>query len=180
MNQPLDPTNPGSGPLPALPGPRSLPPPPSRDRRFFLVILAAVTGLSLLVGIGLVAAYRAGSVVIDVKEHGRHGDNVHLRIPAALGHVALAFAPDVSFSKHGGDPSLRDVDIPALVREIERVPDGTVLVQVDSPRERVRIVREHGSFLVHVESEDENVRVEVPMKLAGAFLKRMEQNSRTI
>ena len=58
------------------------------------------------------------------------------------------------------------------------IPDGTVLVQVDAPSEAVRISRDHGMLLIHVDSDEEDVRVEVPVKLAGAFLKRVARVAR--
>ena len=47
-----------------------------------------------------------------------------------------------------------------------------------APSEAVRISRDHGMLLIHVDSDEEDVRVEVPVKLAGAFLKRVARVAR--
>jgi hypothetical protein len=150
----------------------------NREKRFVLILVGCAAALSMLVGAGLIIAWRAGSIVVQVSEHGRGGDNVRIRVPAAVGHLALLCMPDRAFAGSAHDRIFRHGEMRTLVRELERIPDGTVLVQVDSPREAVRISRERGMLLVHVDSDEEDVRVEVPVKLAGAFLKRMERVTR--
>lgn len=147
----------------------------SRERRFLFILIGCAAAVSLLVGAGLVTAWRAGSIVVQVNEHVRGGDNVRISVPAAAGHLALLFLPDRAFKAPFRNHLFRRGEMRTLVRQLELIPDGTVLVQVDSPHETVRISRDHGLLLVHVDSEQENVRVEVPIKLAGAFLKRMER-----
>lgn len=149
-----------------------------RMRRFALILVSCVAALSLLVGTGILAAGRAGSVVVQVTERGGGGDNVRIRVPAAFGHLALLCMPDRAFCWSQRDRVFRHREMRALAGELERIPDGTVLVQVDSPQETVKISREHGTLLIHVDSDDENVRVEVPIKLAGAFLKRVDRVAR--
>jgi hypothetical protein len=151
---------------------------PTRMHRFALVLLICVTALSILVGAGVIAAWRAGSVVVEVDGRGHSADNVRIRIPAAAGHLALLCLPDRAFCGSARDRVFRHGEMRLLAGELERIPDGTVLVQVDSPRESVRISREHDTLLIHVSSDEENVRVEVPVRLAGAFLKRVERVAR--
>jgi hypothetical protein len=152
---------------------------PTREQRFLLILLGGAAALSLLVGAGLIAAWRAGSIVVQVSEHGHGGDNVRLRVPAAVGHLALLCLPDRAFGGGARDRIFRHGEMRLLAEELERIPDGTVLVQVDSPREGVRISRANGMLLIHVDSDEENLRVEVPIKLAGAFIKRIERVART-
>jgi hypothetical protein len=147
-------------------------------RSFLLVLFGCVTALSMLVGTGLIFAWRSGSIVVQVSEHGRDGDNVRIRVPAAAGHLALLCLPDRAFGGSARDRVFQHGEMRLLAGELERIPDGTVLVQVDSPRETVQISREHGMLLIHVDSDEEKVRVEVPVKLAGAFLKRVERVAR--
>jgi hypothetical protein len=154
------------------PNDRHDPPAGLRERRFLVIVVSCVAALSLLVGVALVAAWQAGSIVVQVHETGRGGDNVELRVPAALGHLAVLCLPDKAFASTSGRCCLSCSRMKPLARALELVPDGTVLVQVDSPRETVRIAREHGILLIHVDSAEGNVRVELPVKLAGAFLKR--------
>jgi hypothetical protein len=180
MSSPTDPADVTDGAAPGLRPDQAhvTPGGSSRERRFLLILVGCAAALSLLVGAGLVAARGAGSIVVEVSGHGRGGDSVSLRVPAAAGHLALALLPDHAFSDHFKDRVFRRGEMRALVRQLELIPDGTVLVQVDSPRESVRISRERGLLLVHVDSDEENVRVEVPIKLAGALLKRMERGAR--
>ena len=204
MNEPVDPSdlptgapgsasNPGSGHSgsgysgsghPAVPGAMS----PSlaneagsrrtRESRFLLILLSCVAALSLMVGTGLVMAWRAGSIVVQVSEHGGGGDNVRIRVPAAVGHLALLCIPDCAFRGSTRDRVFQHGEMRLVAGALERIPDGTILVQVDSPRETVRISRERGMLLIHVDSAKEKVRVEVPVKLAGAFLKRVDRLAR--
>lgn len=150
----------------------------AREKRFLLILLGCVAALSILVGTGLVLAWRAGSIVVQVSEHGRGGDNVHVRVPAVVGNLALLCMPDRAFGWSERNRVFKHGEMRALVHELERIPDSTVLVQVDSPHEAVRISREHGMLLIRVASDEENVRVEVPVRLAGAFLKRVERVAR--
>lgn len=150
----------------------------TREKRFVLILVGCAAALSILIGTGLIMAWHAGSIVVQVSEHGRGGDNVHIRIPAAACRLALLCMPDRAFAGSIHDRSFRHGEMRTLARELDRIPDGTVLIQVDSPREAVRISREHGMLLIHVDSDEEDVRVEVPVKLAGAFLKRVERVTR--
>lgn len=150
----------------------------TRVRRFAFILVGCVAALSLLVGTGLVIAWRAGSIVVQVSGHGRGGDNVRIRVPAVAGHLALLCMPDRAFGWSARDRVFQHGEMRLLAGELERIPDGTVLVQVDSPGETVQISRERGMLLIHVDSDKENVRVEVPVKLAGAFLKRVERVAR--
>jgi hypothetical protein len=147
-------------------------------RRFIFILVGCVAALSLLIGTGLVIAWRAGSVVVQVSGHDRGGDDVRIRVPAAVGHLALLCIPDRAFGWSARDRVFHHGEMRLLAGELERIPDGTVLVQVDSPGETVQISREHGMLLIHVDSDQEKVRVEVPVKLAGAFLKRVERVAR--
>ncbi len=190
MRTPADPRDPGRGTSVAADRPQSagtgapiaIPPGMDggevrrrRERRFLYVLLGCAAALSILVGAGLIAAWSAGSIVVQVDERGRGGDQVRLRVPAAAGHLALLCLPDRAFAGPARDRIFRRGKLGILARELERVPDGTVLVEVESPRERVRISRERDLLLIRVDSPDENVRVEVPVKLAGAALKRVER-----
>ncbi len=150
----------------------------TRMRRFIFILVGCVAALSLLIGTGLVIAWRAGSVVVQVSGHDRGGDDVRIRVPAAVGHLALLCIPDRAFGWSARDRVFHHGEMRLLAGELERIPDGTVLVQVDSPGETVQISREHGMLLIHVDSDQEKVRVEVPVKLAGAFLKRVERVAR--
>lgn len=141
-------------------------------------VAVAATGLLLLVGTAVVAgavAFSAGSVHVYVLEKKPGGDHVNLLIPAALVPLGLRFMPAAERQRAARRlepwlPALR-----AASRELARAPDS-VLVDVESPRERVRIRKLGGSLLVHVDTEQETVRFSFPLKLIGRVADEFENS----
>jgi hypothetical protein len=137
----------------------------------FLPILAktsAVIAGTLLAGTAL--AYSGGVVEVCVTEKGRNPSHIHLPLPALAGPVALHFIP----ARHFHDTP-RDLQqwLPAIRiagEELERCPDGTVLVDVMSnakgARETVRITKRAGDLVIDVDSARETVHVSFPVRIA--------------
>jgi hypothetical protein len=141
-------------------------------------VAAAATGLLLLVGAGVVAAavaFSAGSVHIYVLEKKPGGDHVNLLVPASLVPLGVRFMPAAERQRVARRmepwlPALR-----AAGRELARAPD-CVLVEVESPRERVQIRKLGRSLLVHVDSEEETVRLSFPLKLVTRLADEFENS----
>jgi hypothetical protein len=121
-----------------------------------------------------------GMVVIDVFEAG--GSGVHLRIPALLGHLAVGLVPEREWSRIGrsrGIESLSDrsdfrtVSLRPLAASLGKLPDGTILVKVDSPGEAVLIEKDRGALRILAESGRDRVRVEAPVSLVRSVLSRI-------
>lgn len=147
----------------------------SSPRRLLLAVLCGVLVLSAVtVGVAAFAIGRYGTVVVRVEEKGAGGDSVSLRIPAAVIHAPALLLPRVSIRSH--DPDLPPEVMPALrnlCEALRRAPDGT-LVRIDRPRERVLVEKRGGSLRVHVDDEQANVDVSIPLATLALFLDRFE------
>lgn len=138
--------------------------------------------LAVLMTFGAVSAWSvhsAGMFELDVHERGPGGADISgIRIPAALGHVALAFVPARVFDFCEDDDFARHA--PLLREACERLSDAPdfVLVEVISADEHVLIRKEGSALVVDVESDDEEVHVAVPLGIARAFARKIERASR--
>ena len=137
----------------------------------FLPILAKTTAViagTVLAGTAL--AYSGGVVEVCVREKGRNPSHIHLPLPALAGPVAVHFMPSHHF--HQPPENLRQL-MPAIriaAQELERCPDGTVLVDVMSnrgeARETVHITKDGGDLVIDVDNARETVHVSFPIRMA--------------
>lgn len=128
-------------------------------------------------GVALVAgmmAFSEGAITVQVNNHRREGGNVNLFLPAAVVPAALRMVPAHHFGQI--PPEARRM-LPAVreaMRSAAHLPDF-VLVEVDSPRERVRIEKKGSRLLIHVEERDEEVFVAVPLRTIASTLREIER-----
>lgn len=147
------------------------------SNRGFLTVFLGVVAVFLILGVGVAwSIHSAGMVEIDIREGGPGGTEITgLRIPAALGHLALSFVPmhafdfceDEEFQQWG----------PLMVeacRQLDQCPDF-VLVEVISRDEHVCVRKQGKAFVVDVESYDERVHISIPIGIARAFAKKVER-----
>lgn len=139
------------------------------------VKMAFLTGA--LVVAGIVAD--AGFIGVRVHEKKPDGTNLRLYVPAILVPAAIKVMP-----AHELDRAMMQAKefLPAMriaAEELERIPDGP-LVEVDSPREHVSIVKSGGSLIVDVDSDRETVHVTLPLKMVSQLARDLEaRNSQT-
>ena len=144
-----------------------------RNNQKGVTILSGALGMA---GAGLVLAgglvYNAGSVRVSVLEKRPGGDSIRLIVPAAAVPLAMAFVPD---------KALRDVPpeakriLPALkiaAEELRNLPDGP-LVRIHGPEEEVSVVVRDGMLAVDVDSDDEEVHVQIPLGAVESVLSRI-------
>ena len=146
----------------------------NRPRRPFTRYVA----LALLVFLMPVFAFGAavaatGTVTVSVHERGEGGVRLYLPVPALLVDLAVFAAPRV-MPEDALAEARREIEpfrdaLAALAEELERCPEG-VLVDVRTPSEHVRVVKGWRSFEVTVDSDDVDVRVSVPARLASRVL----------
>jgi hypothetical protein len=137
------------------------------------VKMVFLTG-TLVVG-GIVAD--AGFIGVRVHEKKPDGTNLRLYVPAVLVPLGVRLAPERELARamsHAREflPAMR-----IAAEELERIPDG-VLVEVDSPREHVLIVKSGGSLVVDVDSDRETVHVSVPLKMVRNLARDLEARAR--
>jgi hypothetical protein len=122
-----------------------------------------------------------GVVVVDVREGGPDGQRIVVPLPLVLAQAAVAAAPVVAAEK------LRIPDREALqhlglargvMEALAKSPDGE-LVRVEERDEQVVITKQGGTLQIRVHGADEDVSVNVPMRLALQALPDERGNIRT-
>jgi hypothetical protein len=139
-----------------------------------LVILATVAVTTFAVN-----AYRAGMLVVRVRESGPHGTDLAIRIPAILVPIAMRAVPDEQLRQAAHEAANWAPAVRAMTKVLSDSPDF-VLVHVDSPGESVHIRKQDHSLVVDVSSVEEKVYVSLPLGVLNAVMRRLEgvaQNS---
>ena len=136
----------------------------------------AIVVSTVFVGVTTVGAitaviYHAGTVEVEIDEEG--GNRFSLSVPTTLVLAAIKFVPDEAFEDVAGELAMLWPVVRETCRELERCPDA-VLVEVDGPRETVRVAKQGGSLVVDVRDGDNHVRVAVPIRTVDAVLDRFE------
>jgi hypothetical protein len=134
-------------------------------------------GLALAFTLGIVsaAAYvrHQGFITVRVCERAPNGDDVSVRIPAALVDLSLPLLP--RFGGCGGgfcDFEKEARGFRTILRELKSLPDCD-LVTVDAPYERVRIRKTGGDLIVDVQDHGDLVYVSMPVRVAEKLVRRM-------
>lgn len=113
-----------------------------------------------------------GTIMVEVHEH-QDGVDLFVPVPALLVDLAVMAAPHV-IPADELDDLRREIapwreTIESLAVELENCPD-TVLVEVKSRDENVRITKKNRSFYIHVDSPDADVNVKIPARLLSRAL----------
>lgn len=149
-------------------GPNSAPR-KSRLTRFVAIALLLLFMPVLVFGATVAAT---GTVTVSVQE--KDGVNLWIPVPALLFDIAVFAAP--SFMPEDAMDEVREQVAPfrealgAMASELENIPAGSVLVEVQSDREQVRITKDWRSFEIAVDSDDANIRISVPARLLSRSL----------
>jgi hypothetical protein len=145
----------------------------SRGAKIVLIgaglVFAVALNATLLAGIAVYRVARHGAAMVSVHEKRPDGVQIRLPVPVGLVHLALRFVPRDEMA--ACDPELRRW-LPAarsVVAEIDRAPDG-VLVEVQTPNERVVIAKRDGKITVDVDTRDENVHISMAPGGLGEIL----------
>jgi hypothetical protein len=136
-----------------------------------------LSGILTVAGAGLVLVgglvYDAGAVRVSVHEKRPGGDSIRIIAPAAIVPVVMAFVPDRVLRKDL-PPEARNA-LPVLkiaAEELRKLPDCT-LVEVHGPGEDVSIALKDGTLAIDVDSEDEEVHVQVPLGVVESVASRI-------
>ncbi len=129
----------------------------------------------LLTGTIVVAGIVADAGVIGVRVHEKQPDGTNLRlyVPANLVPAAMKIAPARELDR----AAIRAKEFLPAIRiaadELQRIPDGP-LVEVNSPREHVSIVKSGGSLIIDVDDAHDTVHVSVPLKMLSKLARDLE------
>ncbi len=139
----------------------------------FWVVFCVALGVLMVAGAGLAwAIHSAGMLEVDIHATGPGGvDVTGLRVPAALAHIALAFAPDDIFAAAEDELRTWGPLIGEACDQLTNAPDFT-LVEVITRDEEVQIRKQGRSLVIDVEADDQRVHVTVPLRTAEAFISR--------
>jgi hypothetical protein len=133
-----------------------------------MVKLAAV----LAVPVALLATVASlGVVVVDVREGGPDGHRIMVPVPLVFAQAALAAAPVVAEEElKVPEEAVEHIGIAREILEaLAEAPDG-ILVEVVERDEHVVVRKEGDILVVRVQSDKEDVSVNVPLHLAMSAL----------
>jgi len=140
---------------------------------------SVLSGTLALAGAGVILAggvtYHAGAVRVSVHEKRPGGDSIRIIVPAVVVPAVLALTPAKAF--HQVPPEARQA-LPALriaMEELGKLPDCT-LVEVHDHGEEVQISIHGGVLAVDVESDDEEVHVQVPLGALESVVSKLSSS----
>ncbi len=151
----------------------------SSGKGFWTVFASALAILMVFGAVSAWSVHSAGMFELDIHDRGPGGADISgVRVPAVLGHVALAFIPVRVFDFCEDDDFVRHAPlIQEACQQLREAPDF-VLVEVLSEDEHVLIRKEGNALVIDVDSEDEEVHLSVPLGIARAFVRKMERANR--
>lgn len=134
-------------------------------------ILLGLLGATVLV---IVLAYSEGTVVVRVSAHHPSGSNVNLFLPAAPLPWILKLVPNTHFPQL---PQEACALLPALVEAVQQLETTSdfVLAEVERIEERVHIEKRGRKLIVEVESPEESVYVEIPLRTIAQVMGEVER-----
>ncbi len=119
------------------------------------------------------AVAATGTVTVSVHERGEDGVSLYIPVPALLLDLAVFAAPrlmpEAALAEARAEIAPFQPGLEAMAQELESCPEG-ILVEVRTPTEHVRVVKTGRSLEVEVDSDDADVRVSVPARLASRML----------
>lgn len=127
----------------------------------------------------VVAGVVADTGIIGVRVHEKRPDGTNLRlyVPAILVPAAMKFAPDRELNRAAERVKEHLPLLKIAAEELDRIPDS-VLVEVNSPREHVSIVKRGGSLVIDVDDSHDTVHVSVPLKMVKSVLSDLEARAK--
>jgi hypothetical protein len=140
--------------------------------KVFLGLFVAAMLLSVAaVGVGAAAVANAGTVSVEVQSEESSG--LSLGLPAILLNLGIVLAPDEWVAECTGEfepvwPTLR-----AAARELDRAPDF-VLLEISSADEYVRVEKLRDRLVVMVRSDEEQIRVALPLSTMRRIAARLD------
>ncbi|MEM8929599.1 MAG: hypothetical protein AAGE94_00395 [Acidobacteriota bacterium] len=150
--------------------PASAPPKRGRFARFVAIALLFLCMPIFVFGATVAAT---GTVTVSVHEKA-DGMNLWIPVPALLFDAAVFAAPMII-----PDDALADVrreiepyreTLETLADDIESIPAGSVLVEVQDGRDHVLITKTWRNFEISVQSDDADIQVSVPARLLSRSL----------
>lgn len=139
-----------------------------------------MTGALYTTLIGGAVLFHEGAITVNVKEMKPDGKGEHVFVvaPAAVVPWAIKLIPEKHMPRLPQEARDALPAIQAATDELERIPDS-VLVEVQSKREHVKVSKEGGYLVVEVTSDREEVHVSVPIRAARHTIEELLERSST-
>jgi len=121
----------------------------------------------ILLGMTLTTAVvmKDGIIEVNVQEKHPGGSHIHFYVPATAATWGVHIAPQEKLREHLRR-SREGLEVAkAALNALEKVEDA-VFVEVDSPKEHVRIATHRGDFVVDVDDAGETVHIALPIRAA--------------
>jgi hypothetical protein len=127
------------------------------------ILLQGTLGVVVLTG---AVVYNTGAIRVDVREKHRNGDHVRIWVPAIVLPIGVHVVPKEKLREASEKIRPWLPTIKAATEELSRCPD-TMLVEVESKREHVRIAKLGDSLVIDVDDPGETVHVSLPIRMIG-------------
>jgi len=140
--------------------------------------LPLIGKVAIGVALATVVVMKDGLIEVNVQEHHKGGDHVHLYVPATVATWGVHLAPEEKLREHL-QSHREDLGVArAVLIGLEKLPDAS-LVQVDSPKEHVNVQLRNGNLVVDVEDPGETVHVSMPVRAARKVVEDLETDAPT-
>jgi len=139
-----------------------------------MVLAKLATGALYTTLIGGAVLFHEGAITVSVKEMKGNSEPQHVFVvaPAAVVPWAIKMIPERHMPRLPEEALQALPAIQAAADELERLPD-TVLVEVQSKREHVKVSKEGGYMVVDVTGDREEVHVSVPLRAVRHTLEEL-------
>ncbi len=145
----------------------------TKHRSFTRYVAIATLVLLMPVFAFATAVAATGTITVNVSERGADGARLYVPVPALLVDLAVFLAPRLmpedALDEMRAEIAPFKEGLVAIAKEIESCPSG-VLVEVDTPTERIRVTKNWRTFDIEVDSDDADIRVAVPARLMSRVL----------
>ena len=134
----------------------------------------------LLLGATMVTSVvlKDGIIEVNVQEKHPNGSHIHLFVPATAATWGIHLAPEKRLAENLRGQAADLAVAHLALRELEKIPDS-ILAQVDSPEEHVRIAIRSGNLVVDVDDPGEKVHANVPIRAVRKVIEDLEANAPT-
>jgi hypothetical protein len=140
------------------------------------MILAAVAVCALAAGALSFAAFRADSIEVSVREGGPDGTDIAFTVPAAMVEAAVRLLPAEACRAASAEIGEWLPVLQAVQEELSDLPDCE-LVKVTTDDERVWIAKQDRRLIIEIETDDEDVRVAMPVRFLSVAVAKLAKAS---
>lgn len=148
-----------------------------RNRMLWTILFGVPALIVLPLALVGSSVMTAGSIDISVVEKNGGGSSVGIHIPALLAPAAVHLMPEVTVDdirmEMGPEARQALVLAGAVIGELEKLPDA-VFVDVMDDTDIVTIEKRSGRLHIYVDTPDETVKIEVPLRAVRQTLKALE------